>query len=244
MTTDTHKYIFDFKADLSNVHNFDGKFQITVLKGNKGDKIQRQLISDQQHIEQLKKHSDNENVINDLTQYFFIKGKVNLYSIWRDNENITQNDIDFVLNLGSDYAEKDYAKITQEKNKLNLEIAMGDYVKQWSDKSNAWQLKTDVAGIEALEDDTILVCCIQKDFSWKFKNVDLKPQEEIETLKIGNDCYLFNGGECELQVPSIDVADKVNTYKLSKFQCKHIKSPKLIIKNTSNDIQRHHLIWK
>jgi|MEHZ01.5.fsa_nt_MEHZ011491668.1_2 hypothetical protein len=245
MTTDTtNKYIFDFKPDLSNVHNFDTQFQITILKGNKGDKIQRHMISDQQHIEKLETHPDNEKVINNLTQYFFVKGNIKFYSQWRDDENITQNDIDFILSLGSDYAEQDYAKITQENNRLNIEIDMGDYVKQWSDKSNAWQLKTDVAGIEALEDDTILVCCIQNDFSWKFKNVDLKPGDEIETLKIGNDCYLFNGGQCELKVPSIDVIGEVFTYDLDPFQCKKIKSPKLTIKNTSDSIQRHHLIWR
>ena len=83
--------------------------------------------------------------------------------------------------------------------------------------------------IEILEDETELLCVLQHSFGWAYKNVDLNPEEQIETEKNSDKCYLFFGNKCE--VTSVN-----NMYPVTveKYEVIELTNEKCVVRNISN----------
>ena len=124
-------------------------------------------------------------------------------------------------------------------NSYGFEIDMNGYVTEWNERSINYELATNKAGIESLQDDTIMICCMQNNYGYKFYNVDIQPNESIETNKIGNTTYLLVGEKCEVTVP-----DTGKTHTFEQYDCKKLTSPTCSIKNISTDICRAIMICK
>jgi len=117
-------------------------------------------------------------------------------------------------------------------------------VTEWTERSANYELSSDKASIESMQDDTIIICCLQNDYGYKFYNVDLQPNQSIETTKKGNINYLLVGEQCEVTVPSPDVVGENFKYIFNQYDCKKLSSDKCFVKNVSDKICRVVMICK
>ena len=63
-------------------------------------------------------------------------------------------------------------------------------------------MSTNKASMKAIEDNTIIICCLQNNYGYEFYNVDIQPNQTIETPKFRNINYLLVGDKCEVTVPT------------------------------------------
>ena len=99
--------------------------------------------------------------------------------------------------------------------------------------------------LEALSDSTVLVCILPRFAKsrwldgWRQRIVDVQPNEQIETQKIGDPCYVFLSENAEI----------VNTnngkiHNFSKYDCPKLVNDNYIIRNLSPQKLRLYMIYK
>ena len=222
--------------------NIENEFQLTVVKGNIGAEISRTEIAEQPNFDKIE-YLDNYKINKSLTNYLFMEGKVKVSYEWEADE-ISKADVDKIEELYADNPEDAYSKATRTDNSYGYEIDYGGYVKEWRERSTDYELATNKASLKSIEDNTIIICCLQNDYGYKFYNVDLEPNETIETEKLGNINYLLVGNKCEVTVPSPDVVGEEFKYNFDQYDCKKLSSQKCFIKNLSDKICRVVLLCK
>lgn len=222
--------------------NIDNEFQLSVMKGDVGAKISRTKLEEQPNFDKIE-YLDDYKINKSLTNYLFMEGKVKVSYEWEGDE-ITKEDVDKIEELYSDNPEDPYTNKTRTDNSYGYEVDMKGYVKEWRERSTDYELATNKAVIESVEDETILICCLQNNYGYKFYNVDLQPNETIETEKFGNINYLLVGNKCEVIVPSPDVVNEEFKYNFDQYDCKKLSSNKCFIKNISDKICRVVMLCK
>lgn len=218
--------------------NVENLFQLTVLKGNIGEEISRTEESEQIHFDKIE-YLEDYKINKSLNNYLFMKGKVKVCYEWDETNGIEQRDIDKILELNRQNPEDKHAIETLTDNSYCYEIDYGGYVTEWRERSTNYELSSHKSSITSLQDDTILICCMQKDYGYKFYNVDIQPNESIETNKIGDTTYLLVGEDCEVTVPATN-----KTHTVNQYDCKKLISANCSIKNISNNICRAVMICK
>ena len=217
--------------------NIDNEFQLSVLSGKNGQLIRRAEFDEQPYFDKIE-YLENYKIYKSLNNYLFMKGKIKIFYEWETDE-IAQTDIDKIQELYLSNPEDSYANKFLTDNSYGFEIDMNGYVTEWNERSINYELATNKAGIESLQDDTIMICCMQNNYGYKFYNVDIQPNESIETNKIGNTTYLLVGEKCEVTVP-----DTGKTHTFEQYDCKKLTSNKCFIKNVSDKICRVVMICK
>ena len=177
-----------FTMENTKVLNIDNEFQLTVLSGKTGQKISRAEFDEQPYYDKIE-YLENYKIYKSLNNYLFMKGKIKIFYEWETDE-IAQTDIDKIQELNSSNPEDSYANKTLTDNSYSFEIDMNGYVTEWHERSINYELATNKAGFESLQDDTIMICCLQNNYGYKFYNVDIQPNQSIETNKIGSSTYL------------------------------------------------------
>ena len=81
-----------------------------------------------------------------------------------------------------------------------------------------------------------------KDFV--FKNVDIKPNETIETEKLSGINFLLVSQKCEVKVPFPDVVNEYKIFNFDAYDVKKLKSKKCFIKNVSDKTCRAVIICR
>ena len=124
-----------------------------------------------------------------------------------------------------------------------------DYTDQnianWHGTPNKFQREwyCDEAYVEALEDNTILVCIEPKNEDekdiWETKLVDVPVGHSVETLKQGDPCYLFVGGEC-----TVTDTENNKEHTFNKWDCKKLTKSSYNLTNTGTKKFRACLIYK
>ena len=222
--------------------NLDNEFQLTVLSAKNGQLISRHEFDEQPAFDKIE-YLDDYKINKSLTNYLFMEGKVKVSYEWEADE-IAETDVDKIEELYADNPEDSYKNTTRTDNFYGYEIDMKGYVKEWRERSTNYELATNKASIESMQDDTIIICCLQNDYGFKFYNVDLQPNETIETEKLGNINYLLVGNKCEVTVPSSDVVGEEFKYDFNQYDCKKLSSKKCFIKNVSDKVCRVVMICK
>lgn len=222
--------------------NIDNEFQLSVMRGNIGAEVSRTKLEEQPNFDKIE-YLDDYKINKSLTNYLFMEGKVKVSYEWEADE-ITKADVDKIEELYADNPEDSYTNTTRTDNFYGYEIDMKGYVKEWRERSTNYELATDKAVIESIEDETIIICCLQNDYGYKFYNVDLQPNETIEAEKFGNINYLLVGNKCEVTVPSPDVVNEEFKYNFNQYDCKKLSSKKCFIKNISDKVCRVVMICK
>ena len=217
---------------------YDDCLKTCVSVGSKtGQKIQRDTFREQPYFENLSYHPDNQKIQKDLYNHILLDGKIRAYWEWTEEEGITQNDVTFLQNLYQAEHPEDadaLQDLNTEDRKYFFETEYKGLVTSWTPCSMNWSLASSKAGIEILEDDTLLLCCIQSEYGWNFDNVDIQPGETITANKKGNKCYLFYSNLCEVSVESEEVINEVFTYKPKKFEVQELSSKSCKVKNITN----------
>jgi hypothetical protein len=97
--------------------------------------------------------------------------------------------------------------------------------------------------LEALSDGTVLVCILPKFEKsrwldgWRQRIVDVQPNEQIETQKMGDPCYVFLSEASEIRN-----GDKVHTF--AQYDCPKLVNDNYVIKNISSKKLRIYMIYK
>ena len=227
-----------FTVESINGANIDNEFEFTVLNAKAGQTISRTHISEQPNFEKIE-YLEDYKINKSLNNYLFMKGKVRVNYEWQDSDGIAQKDIDKIEELYADNLEDTFADKTITNNSYTYDISVNGYVTEWKERSANYELSSSKASITSLQDDTILICCIQKDYGYKFYNVDIQPNESIDTNKIGDTTYLLVGEDCEVTVPATN-----KTHTFNQYDCKKLTSNNCSIKNISNNICRVVMICK
>lgn len=222
--------------------NLDNEFQLTVLSAKNGQLISRHELDEQPNFDKIE-YLDDYKINKSLTNYLFMEGKVKVSYEWEEDE-ISKADVDKIEEINANNPEDSHTNKTITDNSYSYEIDMGGYVTEWKERSANYELSTNKASIESMEDDTIVICCLQNGYGYKFYNVDLQPNETIEAEKLGNINYLLVGNKCEVTVPSPDVVNEEFKYNFDQYDCKKLSSNKCFIKNVSDKICRVVMICK
>ncbi len=234
----TQNIIFSFfhKPEYPPI-NLDDTLEISILFGDTGDQIGRLSFEEQPHYDSITYHTDCNKIQKSLNNYMFMKGSLKVCYEWTDDENITQEAIDKFWELAKNNPDDSYAVKFTESNKLGYTIDYGGYVTEWSERSSAWEIATNKAYLEALENNTVVICAVGFAHGWTYKNIDLPPQQTTNFNKEGETCYLLTGDTCEVTVGE-------TTHTFSKYDCKKLSSSECSIKNVSNETTRVVAIYK
>ena len=223
--------------------NIDNEFQLSFLKAKTGQLVSRHELDEQPKFEQIQ-YLDDYKINKSLNNYLFMNGKVKISYEWNEASGIEQRDVDKIEELYANNPEDSHTSKTITDSTYSYEVDMNGYVTEWTERSANYELSSDKASIESMQDDTIIICCLQNDYGYKFYNVDLQPGQSIETTKKGNINYLLVGEKCEVTVPSPDVVGENFKYTFNQYDCKKLKSSKCFIKNVSDKICRVVMICK
>ena len=230
--------MIEFTVESIDGANIDGEFQLSILSAKTGQTISRTDISEQPNFDKIE-YLEDYKINKSLNNYLFMKGKVKVCYEWDETNGIEQRDVDKIIELNRQNPEDTNAIETLTDNSYCYEIDYGGYVTEWRERSTNYELSSHKSSITSLQDDTILICCLQEDYGYKFYNVDIQPNESIETNKIGDTTYLLVGEECEVTVPATN-----KTHTFNQYDCKKLTSNNCSIKNISNNICRVVMICK
>ena len=230
--------MIEFTVESIDGANIDGEFQLSILVAKTGQTISRTDISEQPNFDKIE-YLEDYKINKSLNNYLFMKGKVKVCYEWDETNGIEQRDVDKIIELNRQNPEDTNAIETLTDNSYCYEIDYGGYVTEWRERSTNYELSSHKSSITSLQDDTILICCLQEDYGYKFYNVDIQPNESIETNKIGDTTYLLVGEECEVTVPATN-----KTHTFNQYDCKKLTSNNCSIKNISNNICRVVMICK
>lgn len=230
--------MIEFTVESIGGANIDGEFQLSILAAKTGQTISRTDISEQPNFNKIE-YLEDYKINKSLNNYLFMKGKVKVCYEWDETNGIEQRDVDKIVELNRQNPEDTNAIETLTDNSYCYEIDYGGYVTEWRERSTNYELSSHKSSITSLQDDTILICCLQEDYGYKFYNVDIQPNESIETNKIGDTTYLLVGEECEVTVPATN-----KTHTFNQYDCKKLTSNNCSIKNISNNICRVVMICK
>lgn len=230
--------MLEFTVESISGANIDGEFELAILAAKTGQTISRTHISEQPNFDKIE-YLEDYKINKSLNNYLFMKGKVKVCYEWDETNGIEQRDVDKIIELNRQNPEDTHAIETLTNNSYCYEIDYGGYVTEWRERSTNYELSSHKSSITSLQDDTVLICCLQEDYGYKFYNVDIQPNESIETNKIGDTTYLLVGEECEVTVPATN-----KTHTFNQYDCKKLTSNNCSIKNISNNICRVVMICK
>ena len=230
--------MIEFTVESIGGANIDGEFQLSILAAKTGQTISRTNISEQPNFDKIE-YLEDYKINKSLNNYLFMKGKVKVCYEWDETKGIEQIDVDKIIELNRQNPEDTNAIETLTDNSYCYEIDYGGYVTEWRERSTNYELSSHKSSITSLQDDTVLICCLQEDYGYKFYNVDIQPNESIETNKIGDTTYLLVGEECEVTVPATN-----KTHTFNQYDCKKLTSNNCSIKNISDNICRVVMICK
>ena len=97
--------------------------------------------------------------------------------------------------------------------------------KKWLPSPLQYEPYCTTAEVEALVDDTLLLCPMQHEFGWTFEHIDVERAETIESNKQGQEMYIVFGMRCT-------VGDK----QINQFEVKKQTSTQIHITNASYNL--------
>ena len=222
--------------------NIDNEFQLSVMKGDVGAKVSRTKLEEQPNFDKIE-YLEDYKINKSLTNYLFMGGKVSVRYEYDENDGIQQRDVDKIIELNRQNPEDTHSTEVVTDNSYGFDIDYGGYVEDWQKRSADYELSTNKASMKAIEDNTIIICCLQNNYGYEFYNVDIQPNQTIETPKFRNINYLLVGDKCEVTVPT-DVVNEDKKYNFEQYDCKKLSSEKCFVKNISDKVCRVVMICK
>ena len=219
-------------------HNIDGELQFSYsTDSKKGQMIKRESWEEQSNLDHIEYYPSNNKITKSLNNYIMLKGKIKVTYTWEEPDDITEADITEFKNLCAELNPEDsYANWEDGENSISWTLEYPACINEWQERSLAWELKSTTASLEILEDKTEILCVLQDSFGWEYKNIDIQPNESVETKRqLGGFCYLFFGDKCTVTVPSPDVINENFIYHAKQYEVKELTSSKCFIKNITDE---------
>tara|TARA_X000001036_G_scaffold410572_1_gene422555 strand:+ start:810 stop:1496 length:687 start_codon:yes stop_codon:yes gene_type:complete len=214
---------------LFNYVKVDDTLQLSFIKGNVGDVIIRHKLEEQPHADKLS-YLDNYKIQQNLSNHILLNGKIKVSYKWQDDENITQQDVDKILEINKSYPEEKSVTHEVADNSYSYTGAYNGDVSEWLDRSFKYELASSFVSIESLEDDTVMICIIPNEYGWKVKNIDIPPNQSATFTREDATTYLLPCDTCE-------VTNEDNTHTFNQYDIKKLtKDNEYSIKNVSDKI--------
>jgi len=261
---ETFEAIFDFKMlQGTEYHNIDNEFTLSVLVGNTGDKIGRESLT-ALNSDYIDHHPNSNKLMKCLHAWFWFSGGIKSYSNFRGQGiTLADKKVYMQLSNGHPEVENiaesfPYAETIPEKIYGYEKAVEGGYegisdesldaceetwgklyykdqvIPEWTRSVLEYEWKVDNSYIEAIEDNTILICFNPLKSRWRngweVESVILNSGETKATTKKGNPCYLFVGGSCEVTDTSTDT-----THQFAAWDCKKLTKENYVLKNTGTE---------
>lgn len=218
--------------------NYDDEFQIAIVVGNNGKKIDRALMEDMINADNLIYDNESNNIIKRPSKISVIKGKVKNTLYW-NNENISSADITRLkkLNENDKINNGDFTESTIEESIANKKYVItykfgADY-DSIAPNSLRYILTTSHL-LESLEDDTRLFCFLTNKDGYEIDVLDV-PIAETKTISKNYNTninkYLYFSQNC-----------LVNENEINQYECKKFTSDSVVVENKSEEILRIFLI--
>lgn len=223
---------FGFGFDVVNVGN---KLQISISKGVKtGDRLKREgdqeLIQNSKGDDNITFHPNYDYIIKSNTNYFLLGGGIKIRYEWDGTSKFQdEHKKTYMALLRESQAGLsipfDESKYKEGAGFMEHEVFHANRAKKWLPSPLQYEPYCTTAEIQALVDDTILVCPMQHDLGWTFEFIDIEKEETIESNKQGEEMYILFGCSCS-----------VGSTQISQFHVKKQTSAQLQIKNTSDSL--------
>tara|TARA_X000001036_G_C20684518_1_gene807090 strand:+ start:1509 stop:2210 length:702 start_codon:yes stop_codon:yes gene_type:complete len=224
--------IFGFGFSVLNVGN---KIQISISENTKaGDRIKRE--SEQEYVQNihgdfgLSFHPTHDFIINSNTNYFILGGGIRIRYGWEEASKFQDEHKEIYMNLLKESQEGlsipfDDAKYIHGPGYIEHQVFHANRAKKWLPSPLQYEPYCTTAEVEALVDDTFLLCPMQHEFGWKLEHIDVERGETIESNKQGQEMYIVFGMRCT-------VGDK----QINQFEVKKQTSTQLQITNASYNL--------
>ena len=224
--------IFGFGFDVINVGN---KLQISISKDVKaGDRIKREseqeFIQNSNGDDNVTFHPNYDYIIKSNTNYFLLGGGIKIRYEWDDTSKFKDEYKETYMNLLKESQSElsipfDETKYNHGAGFMEHEVFHANRAKKWLPSPLQYEPYCTTAEVQALVDDTILVCPMQHDPGWKFEFIDIEKEETVESIKQGEEMYILFGCSCS-----------IGSTQISQFDVKKQTSTQLQIKNTSDGL--------
>ena len=224
--------IFGFGFSVLNVGN---KLQISISENTKaGDRIKRE--SEQEYVQNihgdfgLTFHPTHDFIINSNTNYFILGGGIRIRYAWEEASKFQDEHKEIYMNLLKESQAGlsipfDEAKYIHVPGYIEHQVFHANRAKKWLPSPLQYEPYCTTAEVEALVDDTLLLCPMQHEFGWTFEHIDVERAETIESNKQGQEMYIVFGMRCT-------VGDK----QINQFEVKKQTSTQLQITNASYNL--------
>ena len=224
--------IFGFGFSVLNVGN---KLQISISENTKaGDRIKRE--SEQEYVQNihgdfgLTFHPTHNFIINSNTNYFILGGGIRIRYAWEEASKFQDEHKEIYMNLLKESQAGlsipfDDAKYIHGPGYIEHQVFHANRAKKWLPSPLQYEPYCTTAEVEALVDDTLLLCPMQHEFGWTFEHIDVERAETIESNKQGQEMYIVFGMRCT-------VGDK----QINQFEVKKQTSTQIHITNASYNL--------
>ena len=230
-----------FNIDFETVKNIENKIQISIAKNTKaGEKIVAESLSeypkDRQGNDIAIAHPENAHLWKNPDNYFLMKGAIKMWFKWKEGDPFQTEHIDDYVtlqnSLDSDYLVK--VNHTVGENMLHGNATYHPLnTSELKDSILYWRPKVSETGLEILTDNTVLVCPMQYEKGWPFKQADVMNGDSITLNKQGTDCYFMSGEEVTTGSQTIDA-----------LEIKKLTSDSVTLTNNSGMFTKVILIYK
>ena len=224
--------IFGFGFSVLNVGN---KLQISISENTKaGDRIKRE--SEQEYVQNihgdfgLSFHPTHDFIINSNSNYFILGGGIRIRYAWEEASKFQDEHKEIYMNLLKESQAGlsipfDDAKYVHGPGYIEHQVFHANRAKKWLPSPLQYEPYCTTAEVEALVDDTLLLCPMQHEFGWTFEHIDVERAETIESNKQGQEMYIVFGMRCT-------VGDK----QINQFEVKKQTSTQIHITNASYNL--------
>ena len=224
--------IFCFGFSVLNVGN---KLQISISENTKaGDRIKRE--SEKEYVQNihgdfgLSFHPTHDFIINSNTNYFILGGGIRIRYAWEEASKFQDEHKEIYMNLLKESQAGlsipfDDDKYIHGPGYIEHQVFHANRAKKWLPSPLQYEPYCTTAEVEALVDDTLLLCPMQHEFGWTFEHIDVERAETIESNKQGQEMYIVFGMRCT-------VGDK----QINKFEVKKQTSTQIHITNESYNL--------
>ena len=250
MSGDFFDTIFDFKMlSGTQAHNIDNEFQLTVMVGNKGDKIGRRSLN-VLNPDFIDHHPESDKLIKSLHCWFYCSGAFKSYTDFR-GQGVTVEDWRVYLNLQPP-THPEIVNVVDVYPLPDLPDGISDEVleaceetygslywkdqetPEWTKSIMEYEWKTDHSYLQAIEDNTIFICFLPIESRWRagweVEQLILHSGETKSADRKGQLCYLFTAGPCEVT----DTANNI-THEFEAWDCKKLTKENYSVKNTGSE---------
>jgi len=224
--------IFGFGFSVLNVGN---KLQISISENTKaGDRIKRE--SEKEYVQNihgdfgLSFHPTHDFIINSNSNYFILGGGIRIRYAWEEASKFQDEHKEIYMNLLKESQAGlsipfDDAKYIHGPGYIEHQVFHANRAKKWLPSPLQYEPYCTTAEVEALVDDTLLLCPMQHEFGWTFEHIDVERAETIESNKQGQEMYIVFGMRCT-------VGDK----QINQFEVKKQTSTQIHITNASYNL--------